>query len=286
KSLLLLLAFALANYQVLGQGIIVRGVVKTVSGETLPGVTILEKGSANGTVTDIDGVFELSLSNSRILLFSSIGMKPQEIPVGNQAVVNVTLEEDLTQLEEVMVVGYGTMKKSDLTGAVASVSANDLNTLPTGNIVEALQGKIAGVDIGAVTSPGQTPSVRIRGNRSLNASNEPLYVVDGIPRNTISDLPVSDIESIEVLKDAASTAIYGSRGANGVILVSTKRAQLNAPTTVTFSSYVGMNQPKMPDLMSGEEYVQFRRDIFRANQNTGWSSGEPDNGLVFAPREL
>lgn len=284
--LLLLTPFALINYEVLGQDEMVRGVVKTSSGETLPGVTILEKGSTNGTVTDIDGAYEIALLNSRILLFSSIGMKPQEIPVGNQAVVNVTLEEDLTQLEEVMVVGYGTMKKSDLTGAVASVSANDLNTLPTGNIVEALQGKIAGVDIGAVTSPGQTPSVRIRGNRSLNASNEPLYVVDGIPRNTISDLPVSDIESIEVLKDAASTAIYGSRGANGVILVSTKRAQLNAPTTVTFSSYVGMNQPKMPDLMSGEEYVQFRRDIFRANQNTGWSSGEPDNGLVFAPREL
>lgn len=110
-----------------------------------------------------------------------------------------------------------------MTGAVASVNAEKLNTLPTANAVESLQGKIAGVNIGAVTAPGETPSIRIRGNRSLNASNEPLYVVDGIPRNTIADIPVTDIQSIEVLKDAASTAIYGSRGANGVILVTTKR---------------------------------------------------------------
>jgi TonB-linked SusC/RagA family outer membrane protein len=284
--LLLFLLFALTISGAKAQNSTIKGVVKTTSGETLPGVTILEKGSTNGTVTDLDGAYEIGVSSSRILLFSSIGMKSQEIPVANQSVINVILEDDLTQLEEVMVVGYGTMKKSDLTGAVASVNAADLNTLPTGNIVEALQGKIAGVDIGAVTSPGQTPSVRIRGNRSLNASNEPLYVVDGIPRNTISDLPVSDIESIEVLKDAASTAIYGSRGANGVILVTTKRAKLNAPTEIAVSSYVGINQPKMPELMSGEEYVQFRRDIFRANQNSGWASGEPDNALVFAPREL
>src|SRR5690606_24683178 len=227
KWLLLLSVLTITIFEAAGQSHLVHGVVKTASGETLPGVTVLEKGSTNGTVTNIDGVYEISLSGSRILIFSSIGMKSQEIPVDNQTSVNVTLVEDLTQLEEVMVVGYGTMKKSDLTGAVASVGSAELNTLPTGNIVEALQGKIAGVDIGAVTSPGQTPSVRIRGNRSLNASNEPLYVVDGIPRSSISDLPVSDIESIEVLKDAASTAIYGSRGANGVILVSTKRAQLN-----------------------------------------------------------
>lgn len=286
KRFIFLLPVVLALSEAIAQNTAVSGIVKATSGETLPGVTILEKGSTSGTVTDIEGVYELTLSGSRILLFSSIGMKSQEIHVGNQSVINVTMEEDLTQLEEVMVVGYGTMKKSDLTGAVASVNAGDLNTMPTGNIVEALQGKIAGVDIGAVTSPGQTPSVRIRGNRSLNASNEPLYVVDGIPRNTISDLPVSDIESIEVLKDAASTAIYGSRGANGVILVSTKRAKLNSPTEIAFSSYVGVNQPKMPELMNGEEYVQFRRDIFRANQNSGWDSGEPNNEAVFAPKEL
>src|SRR5690606_7284760 len=142
------------------------------------------------------------------------------------------------------------------------------------------------LDIGAVTSPGQTPAIRIRGNRSLNASNEPLYVVDGIPRNTIADIPVSDIESIEVLKDAASTAIYGSRGANGVILVSTKRADPNAPTQIAFNSYVGVNQAKMPGLMEGEEYLRFRRDIFRANHNDGWESGEPTNEMVFAPGEL
>lgn len=280
------LLFLLVAGEAFSQNKIITGVVKDSHGETLPGVTILEKGTTNGTTTDIEGEYKISISENGGLVFSSIGMILQEVVVGNQSVINITLEEDLTQLDEVMVVGYGTMKKSDVTGAVASVNSQDLNTLPTGNAVEALQGKIAGVDIGAVTSPGQTPTIRIRGNRSLNASNEPLYVVDGIPRNNIADIPVADIESIEVLKDAASTAIYGSRGANGVILVSTKRASLNSPTQISFNSYFGVNQPRMPRLMGGDEYVQFRRDIFRANQNEGWNSGEPDNAIVFAPGEL
>lgn len=266
----------------------VRGTVKDTQGNALEGVSVAVNGSSTGTFTDASGAFQLDVSVTDVVLtVTFVGFKPQQIEVpANSSSLTITMESTIADLEEVVIVGYGTMKKSDLTGAVASVDAKGLNTLPAGNAVEALQGKIAGVDIGAVTSPGQVPRIRIRGNRSLNASNEPLYVVDGIPRNTITDIPVNDIESMEILKDAASTAIYGSRGANGVVLVTTRRAKANSPTAISYNSYVGMNQARFPKLMNGNEYVQFRKDVFRASHNDGWASGDPSNEDVFAPAEL
>lgn len=289
KKLIFIVFFLTVLQTVKAQDRILSGKVLDKNNTPLEGVSIGLKGTATGAMTNEAGQFNLKipLNQPAVILVSYVGYERREINIeSNQQQVNVTLNATLEDLNEVVVVGYGTMKKSDLTGAVASVNAKTLNTLPTGNAVEALQGKISGVDIGSVTSPGETPKIRIRGNRSLNASNEPLYVVDGIPRNTIDDIPVSDIESLEVLKDAASAAIYGSRGANGVVLISTKRAKANSPTNVSYNTYIGVNEAKFPKLMNGEQYVKFRQDVFRANQNTGWASGVPANENVFGPNEL
>lgn len=260
----------------------ISGKVMDAQGEPLIGVNVILKGEPTGTITDLDGSFTLQSSSTDILVISYIGYVTQNIPVKDRTFFDVKLLEDAKVLDEVVVVGYGVMKKSDLTGAVSSVNSQKLGTMPVGNAVEALQGKIAGVEIGAATEPGKAPSILIRGNRSINASNSPLYVVDGIPREDINDIPVADIESIEVLKDAASTAIYGSRGANGVILVSTKRGQVNQPTSVSFSMYAGVNQAKMPKMISGTDYVQYRRDVARLTQNDGWNGGFPSDDIVFA----
>ncbi|MET0300889.1 MAG: carboxypeptidase-like regulatory domain-containing protein, partial [Flavitalea sp.] len=290
KKLLLVffLTAVFANLMAQDSTSVLTGKIIDKTSNPLSGVSITVKGTANSTTTDESGVFKLPVQTKSVTLeISYVGYATQEIPVrAGQTSLEVTMDPAAKDMNEVVVIGYGTMRKSDVTGAVASVNQKSLNTIPTGNPIEALQGKISGVNIGAVTSPGQTPTIRIRGNRSLNASNEPLYVVDGIPRNTIEDIPVSEIESMEVLKDAASAAIYGSRGANGVILISTKRAKLNSKTAITYNSYAGINQAKFPKLMNGEEYIKFRKDVFRANQNTGWASGEPANESVFGPREL
>ncbi|HMF74011.1 MAG TPA: SusC/RagA family TonB-linked outer membrane protein, partial [Flavitalea sp.] len=289
KKLLLIFFFLTVLGTAMSQDGTLNGKIIDNTSTPLSGVSIAVKGTAITTVTDDDGKFTLKISSdkSATLLVSYVGFQSKEISIkANQQQVSVTLEPVAKDMNEVVVIGYGTMRKSDVTGAVASVNSKTLNTLPTGNPIEALQGKISGVNIGAVTQPGETPQIRIRGNRSLNASNEPLYVVDGIPRNTIEDIPVSDIESLEVLKDAASAAVYGSRGANGVILITTKRAKLNSKTQVSYNSYFGVNQAKFPKLMNGEEYVKFRQDVFRANQNTGWASGVPAVEKVFGPREL
>ena len=290
KRVILAFCFQLTTLIIaLAQDGALHGKVIDQDNNPLKGVSITLKGTAQSTTTQDDGsfIFNLPAQGIQELIISNIGFNSQTVSIqANQKQVLVTLISKLEDLQEIVVVGYGTMKKSDLTGAVASVNAKTLNTIPTGNPIEALQGKISGVDIGSVTTPGSTPKIRIRGNRSLNASNEPLYVVDGIPRNTIEDIPVNDIASLEVLKDAASAAIYGSRGANGVILVSTKRAHANSPTQIGYSANFGMNQAKFPKLMNGSEYVQFRKDIFRANQKEGWASGIPTDDQVFGQQEL
>ncbi len=278
------LTFAQANAQERS----LTGSVSDRDGNALEGVSVSSNGKSGASFTDKNGDFRIIVAEGAVLLnVSFIGFQAQEVSVDDSTTtVDIVLESATEDLNEVVVVGYGTMKRSDITGAVASVDAGKLNTIPAGNAVEALQGNISGVDIAATTSPGETPRIRVRGNRSLNASNEPLYVVDGIPRNTIADIPVNDIESTEVLKDAASTAIYGSRGANGVILITTKRARANSPTSVSYNSYVGMNRARFPELMNGEEYIHFRKDVFRATHNDGWQSGNPTNEQVFAPSEL
>lgn len=272
--LALLCAFSLST---IAQNITVRGSVADESGETLVGVTVQIQGTATGTVTDVDGNFMIpNVPRNAVLEVSYVGMQTEVIPVNGRTLINVVLTEDTEMLEEVVVVGYGTMRRSDLTGAVAVVSAEELSTKPVTNAFEALQGKVAGVDITSAQRPGELGSIRIRGNRSLNATNNPLYVVDGVVLSSggIESINPRDIESINVLKDASSTAIYGSRGANGVILVTTKRGkagslQLNYSSTFTYE-----NIHDLAPAMNASDYITWRR---WAHYNANPSEFSPGN---------
>lgn len=217
----------------------VRGNVKDEKGEPLAGVSIKLKNSNVGVTTDIDGNFLIQLpSENETLIFSFIGFLPQEIPVNNRSIINVQLESEITDLSEVVVVGYGTQRKSDLTGAVNRVTADQISDRPASNVGQALQGKVSGVEIvqqgGGI--PGGAPMVRVRGINSINTSNDPLFVVDGIVgvNNALTSLDPNEIEAIDVLKDASATAIYGARGSNGVIVITTKRGK-SGKTIVNYS---------------------------------------------------
>lgn len=261
----------------------ISGTVKNQAGEPLPGVTIRVKGTNSGTISDVNGSFTLSnVSPDAILQFSFVGMKNQDMNVEGKSTVTVIMEEGMFGLEEVVAIGYGTMKKSDLTGSVAQVKAKDLSERPATNLADKMQGKAAGIDITQSSGlPGATPTIRIRGNRSILASNNPLFVVDGIPLSGgINSINPSDIESIEILKDAASAAIYGSRGANGVILVTTKRGK-SGKTDVSYQGYYGVTRiTRMVDMMNGEEFAEMRRESYRAID--AYTSDE----YIFDPWEI
>lgn len=205
----------------------VSGTVKDESGMTLPGTSIQEVGTTKGTVTDQDGQFRLEVSgSSSVLRVSFLGYTTQEIRVGNQRTFSLVLREDVTEMDEYVVVGYGTQRRSDVTGSMVSISEKKIKAMPVQNAVQAMQGKATGVDIISNVRPGEIASVAIRGNRSILASNDPLYVVDGIIlMGTLNDVNPNDIASMEILKDASATAIYGSRGANGVVLITTKKGR-------------------------------------------------------------
>lgn len=240
----------------------VTGKVIDATGETVIGASVKVVGTTNGTVTDLDGNYTLKdVPSNATLEISYIGYLTQKVKVNGQKNISVTLKEDSQNLEEVVVVGYGVQRKTDVTGAMTRVGEKELNSKPVSNAFEALQGKAAGVDITSNQRPGEIGSIRIRGNRSLNASNTPLYVVDGVPLSSggIEALNPRDIESIDILKDASSTAIYGSRGANGVVLVTTKRGKtgalsLNYSGSVTFEGIVD----KSP-AMKASDYITWRR---------------------------
>lgn len=202
----------------------ISGRVVDRNGEPVIGVNVVEKGTTNGTITGMDGKFTLNVSPNATLMLSYIGYKAQEIAVNNRTQYNVVLDEDTEALDEVVVVGYGTMKKSSLTGSVTKVETEKLEGFPSVNVVDALQGRAAGVYINPSRQPGEDPTIRIRGTRSFNASNSPLLIVDGMP-GSWENVSSEDIESMEILKDAAATAVYGSRAANGVILITTKSAK-------------------------------------------------------------
>lgn len=272
----------------------ISGKVTDISGLPLPGVTVLVKGTANGTITDAGGDYSLvNVTEDATLIFSFVGMKSQEVKVAGKATLNAKMEEDAIGIEEVVAIGYGTMKKSHLTGAVASIKADQLATRPVTDIGQALSGQVAGVNVGAITSPGATPSIVIRGYRSINNNKPPLYVVDGIPREDYNDIPVSEIANVEVLKDAIATAIYGSRAANGVILITTKSAGRTEKGVrkieVGFSGYYGLNSVQLADMMTGDEYVKYRRDKQRWNQYgaADWFTGAAlTDQQIFPPQEL
>lgn len=235
----------------------VTGVVKDKSGEPIVGASILIKGTSTGTVTDINGNFTIQKANpSDVLVISSIGFANQNVKVGNQTKLNVTLQDDMANLEEVVVIGYGTMKRRDLTGSVASVTGEALAKNPVSNVAEALQGQLPGVNVISQDGrPGATMSIRVRGGGSITQSNEPLYIVDGMPVDRIDDIPADNIESIDVLKDAASTAIYGARGANGVILITTKNAKAGKAIVKYATYYQFRPEPQKLDVQNAYDHV-------------------------------
>ena len=241
----------------------VTGTVKDATGEPMIGVSVIVDGTSNGGVTDFDGNFTVkNVPNSGVLKISYVGYKDQKVSVAGKTALNVVMEEDKQMLDEVVVVGYGTQKRSDVTGSMVNIGEEQLNNRPVNNAFEALQGKAAGVDITTNERPGQIGSIRIRGERSLNKGNEPLYVVDGVPlmsASGIETLNPRDIESIDILKDASATAIYGSRGANGVILVTTKqgkagRTSIDYTGTLTISNIVDRSPS-----MSASDFITFAR---------------------------
>lgn len=269
----------------------VSGMVTDIKGDPLAGVSISVQGTTKGTLTDTEGKFIIEVPDANsILVFSYIGYTPEERQVGSQTTINISMNEDVKKLDEVVVVGYGTMKKSDVTGAMIRVSEKDLKSRPVSNAIEALQGKATGVDITSNERPGEIGSINIRGVRSLTASNTPLYVVDGIPvmsSSGIETLNPSDIEAIDVLKDASATAIYGSRGANGVILVTTKRGKsgkmsFNYSGTTTIETLQDRNK-----MMTADEYLTWRRwayyysDINHAKYPRGDEPTRANDSIIF-----
>jgi len=257
----LMLSLSMSVQIAYAQGRQVTGTVtSTEDGQPVPGATVMEKGTSNGTITSTTGSFALTIQEGATLVFSFVGMTTQEIPVGSSAVIDVIMEPDYARLDEVVVIGYGSMKKSDLTGAVASITSEEIETVPIVSMEQAMSGKLAGVDvIQSSHAPGGGITVRIRGGNSINSKVEPLYVIDGMPiysdnsqiptngpndgvipqMNLLAGLNPADIERIEVLKDASSTAIYGARGANGVVLITTKRGTAGSPL-IEYSTYFGI----------------------------------------------
>ncbi|MCE2616143.1 SusC/RagA family TonB-linked outer membrane protein [Phocaeicola oris] len=261
----------------------VKGTVKDKTGEPVMGATVLVKGTTNGTTTDLDGNYTLSgVRDGQILSYSFIGMKTKEVQVSSST-IDVVLEEDAIGLEEIVAIGYGYVKKKDLTGAVSTVSAKDMTLGGTvSNAALALQGKSAGVQVSQSSkAPGGTISVRVRGSNSISSSNEPLYVVDGFPTTQGLNINPNDIESMEILKDASATAIYGARGANGVVLITTKRGKAGE-NRISYNGYLGVQKIQNPfDFISAKEYMNLKNALY---QEIDGQEGNP-NG-VYTPSQL
>lgn len=254
----LFLLFVAIGINLSAQTITLSGNVKDTTGEPIIGASILEKGTTNGTITDFDGNFNLKVGSNATVVVSYIGMKPQEISVNGKSKLDVTLQDDATALEEVVVIGYGTVKRKDLTGSVSSVGADAIAAVPVSSAIEAISGKLAGVQITSTEgSPDAEMKIRVRGGGSITGDNTPLYIVDGFPVESINDIAPSDIESIDVLKDASSTAIYGSRGANGVIIVTTKSGK-EGKISINYNAYVGWKKiAKTLDVLSPYDYASW-----------------------------
>jgi TonB-linked SusC/RagA family outer membrane protein len=251
------------SFNAVAQNITIKGNVQDEKGEPIIGATIMVKGTTQGTVSDTDGNFTLTnVSSDAILQISYIGYTTLEIPVAGKTTFKVVLQEEVQALEEVVVVGYGVQKKSDVTGAIVSVNNEKLTSMPSTNTLEALQGKAAGVDIVNSLRPGTIGDIYIRGVRSLTASNAPLYVVDGVPLMSSSGIETinpQDIEAIDILKDASATAIYGSRGANGVVLVTTKKGSSGKLSMNYSGSFTNQDMVWRSKYMNVAEYVEFAR---------------------------
>jgi TonB-linked SusC/RagA family outer membrane protein len=250
----------------------ITGTVVDASNNPMPGVNVLEKGTTNGVLTGTNGKYSITVSSPQsVLSFSFIGYETMDVTVGAQTVIDVTLAETVTGLDEVVVIGYGTQRKEAVTGSVASISGNTLRDVPSSNFSQSIQGRLPGVELSQTsTRPGSTLQIRVRGTRSLTASNDPLVVLDGIPFvGSISEINTNDIKSLDILKDASATAIYGSRGANGVIIITTNKGQKGEKAKITYNGRTSLDKvfAKFP-MMDGPEFVALRA-----------ASGRYTNGL-------
>lgn len=270
KMLFFVLIFALIPLWAAAQNTSIKGMVKDESGQPIIGANVQEDGTTNGTVTGMDGSYELKVPAMGKLKVSFIGYVSQVVSVMGKSVVNITLKEESKQLNEVVVIGYGTQRKEAVTGSVASIKGDIVNQVPAMDVSSAMQGRVAGVEMTETNSqPGATMQIRIRGSRSLNASNDPLVVLDGIPfAGSISDIDPNNIKSMDILKDASATAIYGSRGANGVILITTNKGMRATKAQITLNSYTGLKTlfARYP-MMNGPEFVKLRKYANKYPQN-------------------
>ncbi|MEM9326654.1 MAG: SusC/RagA family TonB-linked outer membrane protein, partial [Bacteroidota bacterium] len=289
-------AFAVISVCAFAQRTVTGTITDGDTGEGLPGATILIKGATEGAVADAQGQYRIEVSGENaVLVFSFVGYDSQEATVGSRSVVDVDLLLDTETLEDVVVIGYGTQERRKVTGAVASVSSEDISRQVVGNAAQAIQGQAAGVNITNIGAPGEEPLIRIRGIGTIN-NNNPLIVIDGIPGGDLNSINPNDIESIEVLKDASTAAIYGSRGGNGVILVTTKKGQTGKPQ-ISVDSYVGVQSAwRQLDLLNREQYLDYARDLFGnvgedvpprhldlgefANVDTDWQDAMFRNALI------
>lgn len=244
----------------------ITGTILDEKGESVIGASVIVKGTINGTITDVDGKFSLNVNENDILTVSYLGFLSQEIPVAGKSSLQITMKENVEMLNEIVVVGYGVMRKKDLTGAVSSIDAKSMQDKPVANIGEALQGRASGVQIINSGAPGSNVSIRIRGISTINNS-EPLLVIDGVPTDlSLNSLNMEDVQSVDVLKDASATAIYGSRGANGVVLITTKKGK-SGDGVVSFSANWGIqNATSVPEMLNASQFASYHNDMI-ANYN-------------------
>ncbi|MGE5428990.1 MAG: SusC/RagA family TonB-linked outer membrane protein, partial [Methylococcaceae bacterium] len=241
----------------------VKGKVTSAADQqSLPGVTVLIKGTSTGVITDAQGNYSINIpQGGKVLVFSFVGMAPKEVTIGDQSVINVSLTENMVSVDEVVVIGYGTVKKSDLTGSVAVVSPKELTKNPASSASAALQGKAPGVLVIQNSEPGMGPKIRVRGVGSINKGSDPIFIVDGVQIGNIDGIQPQEIESMQVLKDASAAAIYGANGSNGVIIVTTKRGK-PGKTQVSLNSYISLTQaPEQYDMMNADQYSNFYKSI-------------------------
>jgi len=259
------------SYIALGQQTSISGTIIDTNGSPIPGATVVIKGTNIGGVSDIDGKFEISgeLSPTSVLVISFVGMKTVEVAIDNRSSINVTLEEDALALDEIIVVGYGTQEKKDITGAVGLVDSEEMESRPNSQMGSLIQGKAAGVQVlSSSGKPSQGLNIRIRGTSSINAGSEPLYVIDGVPTNDTRSLNPANIESVTILKDASAAAIYGAQGGSGVVLITTKTGS-QGPATIQFDTYVGFAEVwRTLDVLGSRDYIELMQEM---GQNTDWS---------------
>ena len=285
RSLLCVLSAAMLSITVYAQNITVSGTVFDETGETMIGASVTQKGTRNAVSTDIDGKYTISVPSNSTLTFSYVGYKSKSVQVDGRSTIDVTLESSTTMLNEVVAIGYGTVRKKDLTGAVSSVSGKDLAKVPVTSAAAALQGKAAGINIVQQSgAPGAGVNVTVRGGASLTQSTTPLYIVDGFPMdNALSNIDVNDIETIDVLKDASSTAIYGARGSNGIVVITTKSAK-EGKTKIDYNGFVSFDVlPNKLDVMDNAlEYTKYQYELIALRNNYGLFTQYYDDNYDYA----